>query len=157
MGKNIVLKDDMNRLAGYVRLHQGKVFCRIYAGSPAKLMLLFENGMQQTAELDGGSTEQCFPCKGDTLCGCCVFKEERILCVSHERMRSIFMRRISPAGKLEGRKDEKTICSEKKQPTVQEETRSEALAQQPDFAQRRWPPPPCMSHARYLQGKWLEE
>ena len=150
MGRSVVLKDLSNHPAGYVLISGAEVVCRVSLEKKAKLIILFLDGSDMTYTLDKGTQEQRFACSEKAMRGCCIFQGTELLYISDEAVRSICTMRIRPERSCE---NEKRIYDEPNAPLKEEVAIEKATY---EFAQRRWPPPPCWSAACYMQGRWQD-
>lgn len=156
MGKSAVLKDITNHPAGYLRMMDGAVFCRTQMERPAELALVYADGSQHVYIMEEGNFEQRFACKGD-ITGCYVFRGEKLLLFSDESMRCAFEKWMGRKKACVGAADERGMQRNSVQPDVPEKEMEDREKKQHVFAQRRWPPPPCLCGVHYRNGCWQEE
>lgn len=155
MGKSMVLKDLSGHAAGYVRVSDREALCGVRLNGDAQLALVLADGSSQVFDLQTGAAEQRFSCERKAFTGYYVFRGKELLLISGENMRDAFAR-----DQLLRRKEASSTAArtEDVRKPAQQEIEAEApkLRRQPDFPQRRWPPPPCWDEAQYIEGSWQE-
>jgi len=156
VSKYALLKDLTGRVAGYVRADETAVLCRMQLGFAAELAVVFFDGSQKDYALSGGLDEQCIPCDGKNMRGCYVFREDELLLISDEPMRSAFGRRVpSCTGSSAECRVHMSAPDREKQETDTAVSKAKEN-QERKFPQRRWPQSPCWDTALYCQGSWRE-
>ena len=160
MRKSVVLKDLNNRIAGYVHICRAGILCRMNLNSAAQMIVMFSDGSQKEYTVEGGNREQHFDEESRTMSGCYVFREDQLLLISDETMRSAFEKRridyINADKALEAPMQQHTEVQQK---NVKDQERNQEQNKRicnEEFPQRRWPPHACWEEARYCQGRWEE-
>lgn len=147
MNESYVLKEKNGAVRGYVMARNGRVRVRLPVGEgTARVFLLYDDGSRSfERKLDGTETEHA---KEGRLLGAYVCAEGKLLMETGEAARSAFeqaQRRILPARTT--RKEERRRETENQREWKRESIKTET-------AERRWPPPPCMPGAKYVNGAW---
>ena len=146
MKESYVLKRRNGEARGYVMARDGEVRVRLpNEEGTAKIAVIYAD---QTQTLEGmlDGLERTYPAAGSRLMGAYVCSGGRLLMDTGEAARRAFERAeeaCQSAQRPEGEgKDAGTHAR-----CQTEENAIEA-------AERRWPPPPCMPGARYVNGAW---
>lgn len=142
MKESYVLKRRNGEACGYIMARDKEVRVRLPNEKGTAKMAVIYADQTQTLEgmLDG--LERTYPAAGSRLLGAYVCSGGRLLMDTGEAARRAFERAEeacqsaqSPEGK---RKD------------ARRQTEGNTI----EAAERRWPPPPCMPGARYVNGAW---
>ena len=146
MKESYVLKRRNGEACGYVMARDKEVRVRLPNEKGTAKMAVIYVDQTQTIEgmLDG--LERTYPAAGSRLLGAYVCSGGRLLMDTGEAARRAFERAEEvrqsaqrPEGK---RKDAWTHA--------RRQTEGDTIG----AAERRWPPPPCMPGARYVNGAW---
>ena len=151
MKESYVLKRRNGEARGYVMARDGEVRVRLpNEEGTAKIAVIYAD---QTQMLEGmlDGLERAYPAAGSRLMGAYVCSGGRLLMDTGEAARRAFERAeeaYQPAQRPEG----------EGQDAHGEDARAHARRQNEEnaieAAERRWPPPPCMPGARYVNGAW---
>lgn len=155
MGNSLLLKDEAGRMTGYVQLCAGTLRCRVTAGAAerAELLVGYADGGAQTCDLAADSGEQTWPAASGALRSACVLSGGHVLCATDETARAAGWKALLDRRPRKPREAQET-------PKAHDEQENGACviqkpAEEVTFPQRRWPPPPCLSGARYDGGAWI--
>lgn len=146
MKESYVLKRRSGEACGYVMARDKEVRVRLPNEKGTAKMAVIYADQTQTLEgmLDG--MERTYPATGSRLLGAYVCSGGRLLMDTGEAARRAFERAEEArqsAQRPEGeRKDARTHAGH------------QAEGDTIGAAERRWPPPPCMPGARYVNGAW---
>ena len=146
MKESYVLKRRNGEACGYVMARNKEVRVRLPNEKGTAKMAVIYADQTQTLEgmLDG--MERTYPATGSRLLGAYVCSGGRLLMDTGEAARRAFERAEEArqsAQRPEGeRKDARTHAGH------------QAEGDTIGAAERRWPPPPCMPGARYVNGAW---
>ncbi len=146
MKESYVLKRRNGEACGYVMARDKEVRVRLPNEKGTAKMAVIYADQTQTLEgmLDG--MERTYPATGSRLLGAYVCSGGRLLMDTGEAARRAFERAEEArqsAQRPEGeRKDARTHAGH------------QAEGDTIGAAERRWPPPPCMPGARYVNGAW---
>ena len=146
MKESYVLKRRNGEACGYVMARDKEVRVRLPNEKGTAKMAVIYADQTQTLEgrLDG--MERTYPAAGSRLLGAYVCSGGRLLMDTGEAARRAFERAEEArqsAQRPEGeRKDARTHAGH------------QAEGDTIGAAERRWPPPPCMPGARYVNGAW---
>ena len=159
MGRSVVLKDMRGRPQGYLREAETGVFCRAALDEPAKLLIAFDDGTQETCALDSGRNEQMLSIRGRCFRSGCVFRDSELILMTDDAARRMYY--AWQARICQEKKEDvivKTQQPDEKTDACQLPAESQENAIQPNvFPIRRWPPPPCWDTALYVCGRWEEK
>lgn len=151
MKESYVLKRRNGEARGYVMARDGEVRVRLpNEEGTAKIAVIYAD---QTQMLEGmlDGLERTYPAAGSRLMGAYVCSGGRLLMDTGEAARRAFERAEEacqsaqrPEGEGQDARGEDARAHTRRQ---NEENAIEAT-------ERRWPPPPCMPGARYVNGAW---
>ena len=155
MGNSLLLRDEAGRMAGYVQLCAGTLRCRVTVGAAerAKLLVCYADGGAQTCDLSEDGGEQTWPAASGALRGACVLSGGHVLCATDGAARAAGRKALldrQPRKPREVQEPPKAHDEQENDVYTIQKTAEEVA-----FPQRRWPPPPCLSGARYDGGTWI--
>lgn len=151
MKESYVLKRRNGEARGYVMARDGEVRVRLpNEEGTAKIAVIYAD---QTQMLEGmlDGLERTYPAAGSRLMGAYVCSGGRLLMDTGEAARRAFERAeeaCQPAQRPEG--EGQDACGEDAETHARRQTEGDTIG----AAERRWPPPPCMPGARYVNGAW---
>ena len=159
MGRSVVLKDMKGRPQGYLREAETGVFCRAALDEPAKLLIAFDDGTQETCALDSGRNEQMLAIRGRCFRSGCVFRDSEPILMTNDaarQMLQVWLARVCREKKADV--EDKNLQADEKVENCKMPAESKENSIQPNvFPARRWPPPPCWDTALYIRGRWEEK
>ena len=151
MKESYVLKRRNGEARGYVMARDGEVRVRLpNEEGTAKIAVIYAD---QTQMLEGmlDGLERTYPAAGSRLMGAYVCSGGRLLMDTGEAARRAFERAeeaCQPAQRPEG--EGQDACGEDARAHTRRQNEENTI----EAAERRWPPPPCMPGARYVNGAW---
>ena len=151
MKESYVLKRRNGEARGYVMARNGEVRVRLpNEEGTAKIAVIYAD---QTQMLEGmlDGLERTYPAAGSRLMGAYVCSGGRLLMDTGEAARRAFERAeeaCQPAQRPEGE------GQDARGEDARAHTRRQNEENVIEAAERRWPPPPCMPGARYVNGAW---
>lgn len=151
MKESYVLKRRNGEARGYVMARDGEVRVRLpNEEGTAKIAVIYAD---QTQMLEGmlDGLERTYPAAGSRLMGAYVCSGGRLLMDTGEAARRAFERAeeaCQPAQRPEGE------GQDARGEDARAHTRRQNEENTIEAAERRWPPPPCMPGARYVNGAW---
>ena len=151
MKESYVLKRRNGEACGYVMARDKEVRVRLPNENGTAKMAVIYADQTQTLEgmLDG--MERAYPAAGSRLLGAYVCSGGRLLMDTGEAARRAFERAeeaCQPAQRPEG--EGQDACGEDARAHTRRQNEENTI----EAAERRWPPPPCMPGARYVNGAW---
>lgn len=149
MKESYVLKRRNGEACGYVMAMDKEVRVRLPNEKGTAKMAVIYADQTQTLEgmLDG--LERTYPVAGSRLLGAYVCSDGRLLMDTGEAARRAF-ERAEEARQFAQRPERKDARGEDVQTHARRQTEENTI----EAAERRWPPPPCMPGARYVNGAW---
>lgn len=155
MGNSLLIRDEAGRMAGYVQLCAGTLRCRVTSGAAerAKLLVCYADGGAQTCDLSADGGEQTWLAASGALRGACVLSGGHVLCATDDAARAAGRKAL-----LDRQPRKPREAQEPPQAHDGQENGTCVIpkpAEEVTFPQRRWPPPPCLSGARYDGGAWI--
>lgn len=153
MNGSFVLKGKDGAAGGYAMARGGVLRFRLPEDiGGVRLTALYEDGEQAfNGDFGGGEVEQ--PIGKHALVGAYVSSGGRLLFDTGREARAEFERaaRRSALGQTEAAAKPRQSKSIKSASTKEEESRVGPR----ETAERRWPPPPCMTGAKYVNGRFV--
>lgn len=151
MKESYVLKRRNGEACGYVMARDKEVRVRLPNEKGTAKMAVIYADQTQTLEgmLDG--LERTYPAAGSRLLGAYVCSGGRLLMDTGEAARRAFERAeeaCQSAQRPEGKR--KDARGEDARTHAGHQAEGDTI----EAAERRWPPPPCMPGARYVNGAW---
>lgn len=151
MKESYVLKRRNGEACGYVMARDKEVRVRLpNEKGTAKMAVIYADQTQAIeGKLDG--MERTYPATGSRLLGAYVCSGGRLLMDTGEAARRAFERAE------EARQSAQRAEGERKDARGEDARTHESHQAEGDTigaAERRWPPPPCMPGARYVNGAW---
>ena len=153
MGKSYVLKEKNERICGFVMQMGGNLSYRIthFVKKPLMLTAVYSECESICTEVTDSDEHRQKAGSGELLGAYAVFDGE-LLMDTGEDARNAYCRRKSNLT----RKAQFSSCN-----SANTEIGARALEQDvltdSIRKERRWPPPPCISYARFLNGKWIDQ
>ena len=152
MNGSFVLKGKDGAAGGYAMARGGVLRFRLPENiGGVRLTALYEDGEQAfNGDFGGGEVEQ--PIGKHALVGAYVSSGGRLLFDTGREARAAFERaaRRSALGQTEAAKPQQSKSI--KSASIKEE---ESRVGPRETAERRWPPPPCMAGAKYVNGRFV--
>ncbi len=152
MNGSFVLKGKDGAAGGYAMARGGVLRFRLPEDiGGVRLTALYEDGEQAfNGDFGGGEVEQ--PIGKHALVGAYVSSGGRLLFDTGREARAAFERaaRRSALGQTEAAKPRQSKSI--KSASIKEE---ESRVGPRETAERRWPPPPCMTGAKYVNGRFV--
>lgn len=125
----------------------------------AKVVLLFEDGTDEEHLLDTGE-EARWESKGRLLLGGYTCAGGRLWLATGDEARGACQRasvmRMTQRKKTEDRQEKREKTEHREDGREEDAQREGGKIEERKWPQRRWPPPPCWTNARYIHGCWQE-
>lgn len=154
MKESYVLKRRSGEIGGYIMARNGQLRARLPQGEgTVRIAAVYEDGIRTfEGKLDG--LESVYPGSGKHLLGAYVCMGEKLLMDTGETARAAFEE--AERQRAHARKPGSTRKSAQEE-NRRTEMRREAVQvenMETGATERRWPPPPCMPGAKYVNGAW---
>ena len=151
MKESYVLKRRNGEARGYIMARDGEVRVRLpNEEGTAKIAVIYAD---QTEMLEGmlDGLERAYPAAGSRLMGAYVCSGGRLLMDTGEAARRAFERAEEARQSAQrSERERKDARGEDAKTHARRQTEGDTIG----TAERRWPPPPCMPGARYVNGAW---
>lgn len=151
MKESYVLKRRNGEACGYVMARDKEVRVRLPNEKGTAKMAVIYADQTQTLEgiLDG--LERTYPAAGSRLLGAYVCSGGRLLMDTGEAARRAFERAEEARQSVQrSGRERKDVQGEDAETHARRQTEGDTIG----TAERRWPPPPCMPGAMYVNGAW---
>lgn len=152
MKESYVLKRRNGAVCGYIMARDGQLCARLPdEDGAAQIAAIYEDGIRTfEGKLDGA--ESAYPSGGKHLLGAYVCSEGKLLMDTGEAARAAFERaekRQTPEStRKKTEEDGERISARREAGHAADEPAANGTTE------RRWPPPPCMPGAKYVNGAW---
>ena len=154
MGKGYVLKGKNGQVCGFIMQTGRDLSYRItthFLKKPLTLTAVYADGERVSAEVKDGDEHQ-QEASGDVLIGAYVEIDEVLLMDTGKDARNAYYNR-----KNSFHQEARTDKSECKKDVPKEVCSTKSPVTDSFVKERRWPPPPCVSNARFLDGRWVDQ
>ena len=145
---SFLLKDKDGRVRGYLLRTGEEICCRLSVTYRDAELLVYEEQNGVSFHLTASDTEQRFPYR-DTEIRCVVVFSHGQMVLTSDWVYADTLPHTGAVDKTE--KEEGEISSV---PSENKPEKENAENQPRLWPQRRWPPPPCLTGARYSGGQW---
>jgi len=151
MANGFLFRDKNDRHRGYLLFCGEEICCRI-SDSYSGAVLCISNGHECACfHLEETSAEQRFACRVEGIACAAVLEDGKPVLATDWTMENV-LRHMQPD-------QQERNLPETDKPVFQEtpvRNKSALQAKPYLWPQRRWPPPPCISGARYVSGRWID-
>ena len=145
---SFLLKDKDGRVRGYLLRTGEEICCRLSVAYRDAELFVYEQQNGVCFHLTASDAEQRFPYR-DTEIKCVVVFSQGQMVLASDWVYAADTLLHTGAKKKKEEKQSSLIPSENKPETENAENQPRL------WPQRRWPPPPCLTGARYHGGQWL--
>lgn len=158
MAASLMLRDERERITGYVLLFKDRLYARMDGdGEAAALTVLAEQGTATELSLVCDAQEHILPFKDGGMTAAYVSRKGELLASTCPAAREAFHKTIAAAEKRREKNVE--TCKKEAADSVYTERKQEPAWERASIRsglQARWPPPPCWPTARYVGGAFTE-
>lgn len=155
MGKSYVLKEKNEKICGFVMQTGSNLSYRIthFEKKPLMLTAVYSEGESICAEVTDSDEHRQKAGSGELLCAYAVFDGELLMDTGEDARNAYCCRKSNLT-----RKAQSSSCDFENTDT-EIDTRALAKDVRTDSIRRekRWPPPPCIPYARFLNGEWIDQ
>ena len=152
MRESYVLKRRNGEICGYIMARNGQLCVRLPddKGMAQITAVYADEGRTFEGKLDG--SENTYAGSGERLLGAYVCSDGKLLMDTGEAARSAFER--AERRKTSVQKPQSALKRNAREEMEQAREQREIREDKTEAAERRWPPPPCMPGAEYVNGAW---
>ena len=147
MMNSFLLKDRSGRPQGYLLSNGEEICCRLSGPSRGAELCVYEGRKKFSFNLDETDSEQVFPYRRAGIDCVVVYTHGQAALASDWTLAEAVLSEHSDVFNSEA-----AGKHAHEEPPAKEQ---KDAADQLSWPQRRWPPPPCMSGARYVHGRWV--